>query len=333
MENSEKNINIKIIPVTIMLVLANVLAYIWCVKTNSDSFRIGGINYEHINQNKEYIRFVTHMFLHANLKHLLYNMFSLFIFGLTIEPKLGSFRTFIIYVGSGLASGFLSFYIYGIVNAVNNHYSVGASGAVYGIMAASFIVMYRKDGKTRPKDLLKALGFVVFYVVISIEDNVDSWAHLGGGVMGAVLAFVLTIRKWESFMENEFFKLVGILFTISLCVVGVGGAGIGKEVKALPDARVDFVKAQKVFPDANITYEEIFNKCCPNGKWTGFTSAEGQEVVQFEGMVHYKGKDREMLIQFILENNITKMKIWYFGFDGEWQNDSKVEKFFRNYIE
>lgn len=104
-------VSLRNMPVVLIIILANLLAGIMCIIAGSDHFETGGLNYQYIHNNKEYIRLLTYMFLHANLPHFINNMVALYLFGSRLEPRIGSLRTAIIYFGSGLASGLVSVYI------------------------------------------------------------------------------------------------------------------------------------------------------------------------------------------------------------------------------
>ena len=80
-------------PVVLIIILANLLAGIMCIIAGSDHFETGGLNYQYIHNNKEYIRLLTYMFLHANLPHFINNMVALYLFGSRLEPRIGSLRT------------------------------------------------------------------------------------------------------------------------------------------------------------------------------------------------------------------------------------------------
>ena len=77
----------------LIIILANLLAGIMCIIAGSDHFETGGLNYQYIHNNKEYIRLLTYMFLHANLPHFINNMVALYLFGSRLEPRIGSLRT------------------------------------------------------------------------------------------------------------------------------------------------------------------------------------------------------------------------------------------------
>ena len=89
--------------VTIALIVANVIAGIMCIGVDNYS-RTGGLNYQYVKLNGEYGRLISAMFLHSGFDHLFGNMFALYMFGSTVERKLGSLRTTIIYFVSGILS-------------------------------------------------------------------------------------------------------------------------------------------------------------------------------------------------------------------------------------
>lgn len=146
---------------------------------------------------------ITHMFVHANFGHLFMNMFGLFMFGRSLEMMLGSKKFFVLYFVSGLGAAILQlsiFYFQADVTAM-----VGASGAVFGILAA--FAVYFPDV---PLMLIffpvpiKAKYFVAIYAALELFqgvagfqlDNIAHFAHLGGALAG----FILT-RFWK---KNQF---------------------------------------------------------------------------------------------------------------------------------
>lgn len=66
--------NPKDMPVILIIILANFIAGVMCIIAGSDHFETGGLNYQYIHNNKEYIRLLTYMFLHANVPHFVNNM-------------------------------------------------------------------------------------------------------------------------------------------------------------------------------------------------------------------------------------------------------------------
>ena len=131
----------------------------------------------------EYWRLITAGFLHSGLLHIGFNMYILYWLGTMLEPALGHARFLALYFTSLLAGSF------GALLLSPNAVTVGASGAVFGLMGAAF-VMQRARGidpmqsGIGPIILLNlALGFVI--------PNISIGGHLGGLVGGAVAAFAM----------------------------------------------------------------------------------------------------------------------------------------------
>jgi rhomboid protease GluP len=122
----------------------------------------------------KYETLITSMFLHANLIHLFLNMYALYILGRVAEISLGRTRFISLYFLSGLVGNLLS----GMVDL--GSVSVGASGAVMGLLGYIVAMEYRVTGKLNPSTVLIAI-FVIFG---GFSANVDVLAHLGGFLVG-----------------------------------------------------------------------------------------------------------------------------------------------------
>lgn len=144
---------------------------------------------------KDYKRLVTSGFLHINWMHLLFNMFSLYFFSGVVEATLGPFNFLLIYFASLVGGGLLSLLIH---RQEGDYSSAGASGAVCGILFAS-VALYPEMGiQLFPLPIsipswLYAIAYVLFtiYAVRSQKYNVGHDAHLGGALVGLVLAVAM----------------------------------------------------------------------------------------------------------------------------------------------
>ncbi|HWB26381.1 MAG TPA: rhomboid family intramembrane serine protease [Chitinophagaceae bacterium] len=142
--------------------------------------------------NKDYKRFVTSGFLHVSWQHLIFNMFSLYFFSGGIEYFTGSFQFLLIYLASLIGGNLLSLVIH---RNEGDYSSVGASGAVCGVIFAS-IALFPGMGInliiTIPGwlyGILFVLGSI--YGIRSRRDNIGHDAHLGGALIGMLVALVL----------------------------------------------------------------------------------------------------------------------------------------------
>ena len=135
----------------------------------------------------------TYMFMHADLSHLFFNMFALWMFGTTMENFWGTKRFVIYYLLCGLGAGLITMFL-------PMSHTVGASAAVYGLLLAF--------GMTFPNEYIylyflmpiKAKWFVIGYAVIELfegvfvsYDGIAHFAHLGGMLVGLLL--ILWWRK------------------------------------------------------------------------------------------------------------------------------------------
>lgn len=135
----------------------------------------------------EWWRLVTPVFLHANLIHLGINCYSLFIFGTQVEALFGYRRYIVIYMLSGIASVVLSF-------VMSPSMSVGASGAIFGLVGAMLVHLYRhrklfgERGRRRLVDVAVVAGI---NLLIGLNPGIDNWGHVGGLIGGLVLAWLI----------------------------------------------------------------------------------------------------------------------------------------------
>lgn len=138
----------------------------------------------------EWYRLITHIFLHGDVWHLGGNMLILFCLGNALEHYIGKYCYVAIYFFSGILAGLGS-----VVYNTDNTVSVGASGAVFGIIGAmAWLVLKnrgRLEGFTGPRMVL----FVLMSVYTGFANQgVDNAAHVAGLVAGVALA-VLFYRK------------------------------------------------------------------------------------------------------------------------------------------
>lgn len=142
----------------------------------------------------------TYMFMHADLTHLVFNMFALWMFGYVIENFWGTRRFLAYYFICGLGAAVTSLLIPGA------HVTLGASGAVYGILLA-FGMMFPEERIYLYFFVpIKAKWFVIGYAALElfngvflINDGIAHFAHLGGMITGFVL-----IMLWRKKKKNDF---------------------------------------------------------------------------------------------------------------------------------
>jgi membrane associated rhomboid family serine protease len=153
----------------------------------------------------DYWRLITSGFLHSGLLHIGFNMYILYWLGTMLEPTLGHARFVALYFASLVAGSF------GALLLEPDKLTVGASGAVFGLMGAAF-VMQRARGMD---PMQSGIGPVIlFNLAISfVIPNISIGGHLGGLLGGAAAAFA---------MERLAARRPGIVLPIAACLlVGV----------------------------------------------------------------------------------------------------------------
>ena len=133
----------------------------------------------------EWWRVVTSMFLHAGFTHVLFNMFSLFLFGPELEKIAGKMRFLTIFFLTGIF-GVAATYL----TQDASYASVGASGALYGIFGAfAALVYYTRHLFPQLKQIILPL-IVISVIMTFLTPNINIAAHLGGLIAGFVLGIV-----------------------------------------------------------------------------------------------------------------------------------------------
>ena len=181
--------NIRDAKITISLIFINILCYFIFNLVLSESIILNLVQINRdIVENLEIWRLFTSMFLHADIFHLFSNMIALFLFGVSIENsrRYKKIHYLIIYVFSGLIGNLFSLFL-----LPPDVISLGASGAIFGLIGATFIMIYTED-----KSLL-FIGFIyLFYFIISsFAPGINLWAHLFGLLGGISFGYIFKTKQ------------------------------------------------------------------------------------------------------------------------------------------
>jgi membrane associated rhomboid family serine protease len=176
--------------VTYALIVLNVIAYIVTIGSGGETFGGEGtllLDYGLFGpavDSGEYYRIVTSGFLHGGLIHLGLNMLVLYFLGRLLEPGIGGLRLAAIYFVSLLAGAF------GALLLNPNELTVGASGAIFGMMAAAFVVARRRGlaGLSNEIGMLVGLNLLITFTI----PNISIGGHIGGLVGGGLAALAIT---------------------------------------------------------------------------------------------------------------------------------------------
>ena len=158
----------------------------------------------------DYWRLLTAGFLHANLIHIATNMVSLYVLGVPLERILGRGRFLLIYALSLLGSS-VSVLLFSGPNVL----TIGASGAIYGLMGA-LLVTFKRLGY----DLKQLLIVVAINIYITFQFPGISWqGHLGGLVVGAIVGAAMVYPPQESRKQWQWGTAIGVLVVLAALVV------------------------------------------------------------------------------------------------------------------
>jgi rhomboid protease GluP len=139
-------------------------------------------------------RIFTAMFLHFNLLHIGLNMLSLFLIGGVVEMVFGKWRYLVIYFGSGIAGGIVTYFV--VAPGVP---SAGASGAIFGVFGALgvFYILNRQAlGRYGAGAITNWLFWLGLNLVFGFtQPGIGIWDHIGGLVAGMIIAVLLMPRS------------------------------------------------------------------------------------------------------------------------------------------
>ena len=145
----------------------------------------------------QYYRLITGAFLHADIFHLLFNCYALYIIGSQIESFMGKAKYLIIYLGSALFGSFFSI-------TFSHYASIGASGAIFGLMGAMlyFGYHYRVYLGTTLKSQIIPLIVINLLIGFLSGGSIDNFAHIGGLIGGIMLSIAVGVKYKTSLFER-----------------------------------------------------------------------------------------------------------------------------------
>ncbi|MBU3091845.1 rhomboid family intramembrane serine protease [Clostridium sp. CF011] len=136
----------------------------------------------------QYFRLISCMFLHGGLVHLGVNMYSLYAIGAMVERVYGKIKYIAIYFVSGICASMLS-YIF------STSVSIGASGAIFGLLGAVLIFAIKSKGKTGNDFIRSILSVIFINIFIGVTlPNIDNFGHIGGLLGGIITSFLISFR-------------------------------------------------------------------------------------------------------------------------------------------
>ncbi len=189
--------------------------------------------------NGEYWRLITPLFLHGGLLHLGFNSYFLYVVGRGVERAFGTARFLAIYFLAGLSGTVLSF-------ALSRANSIGASGALFGVIGAWIPLLYRNRHvlANTQRQIGRIAQVIGINLLIGLTPGIDNWAHIGGLIGGLALGWFAAPRygvrdgliggEAQVIDESAFAStwvagvlLAGLLLALTFLLVTLrGGAGL-----------------------------------------------------------------------------------------------------------
>jgi rhomboid protease GluP len=165
--------------------------------------------------NGEYWRFVTPIFLHANLLHMTINTYSLYAVGRTVERIFGHLKYILVYMIAGIIGSIMSFMF-------SMNPGVGASGSLFGLLGA---LLY--FGVENPVLFRRYFGnSVIVTIIINIifglsKSGIDNFAHIGGLIGGFLSSgIVISQKSAKKYLSKPLFLIVTVALILSGLLYG-----------------------------------------------------------------------------------------------------------------
>lgn len=203
--------------ITYILIAINILVFVVSMFIDSTLYNFA-VNQYFVTHGEVY-RLVTGIFLHANIVHLIFNMYALYIIGMQLESFLGKGKYLAVYLLSALAGSVLSIFM-------SSGFSVGASGAIFGLMGS--LIYFGYHYRVYLDSVIKSqiIPLVIINLLIGFFiSGIDIWAHIGG-LIGGILATMAVGVKYKS---TSFEKINGwilyLIYTVFILYMVFNGLG------------------------------------------------------------------------------------------------------------
>ena len=180
--------------VTTLLIAVNCVVFLICTWDGGVLYNKGELLGSAVAGQGEFYRIYASMFLHADAGHLFSNMLVLYAVGAMLEQRFGrvgyTFLYFVSGTGAAAASVWHQLRIGSLVG------SIGASGAVYGLIGALLLLVIAGRGRFGSVTITRLLLCIAYSLYSGLmAENIDNAAHIGGFVCGFILTALLTLKK------------------------------------------------------------------------------------------------------------------------------------------
>jgi membrane associated rhomboid family serine protease len=213
---------------TYAIIAVNVIAYM--AELASGGTNVPGTVYVHgalfgplISGNHEYWRLLTSGFLHANILHILLNMYFIYVLGMMLEPSIGRVRFVAVYFASLFAGSF------GALLLTPHAATVGASGAAFGLLGCAIAVAHRRGLDVWSSGLVPILLINLGFGFVSTGISIG--AHLGGAVAGFLIGAAIV-----ELGERRGMRAAPLVLCVVIAVAAVvGGIAVAGQPAPAPN--------------------------------------------------------------------------------------------------
>lgn len=217
----------KKLPVSRWLFFLNIVIYLW-IAASGDNFPFPtteslirfGAKEPVLLAEGEWWRLFAPILIHSDIMHLMFNSWALWVFGPFMENHLGARKFILVYVFSGVCGVVAS-------SLFNVSISVGASGAIFGLMGAGFFIeriikdLKKQQGiKTTPQDNI-FFSLILANLIIGFSvSKIDNAAHLGGLISGFLLVSTFYFRSHQKrWLANMILGAIGVSVLLSVYLI------------------------------------------------------------------------------------------------------------------
>ena len=201
--------------ITYALIAINIILYFFIAFVGKEFFEFDpNVLYKYgalVNNNQmvnitDYLRIITSIFLHGGLLHLVFNMYSLYIIGPQLESFFGKIKYIIIYLISGICGNLLS-----MLFLSDTHVSVGASGAIFGLLGALVYFGYHYRVYLGGVIRSQIIPLIVLNLFIGyMSSGINNIAHIGGLIGGILISIALGVK----YKSNKSDRINGTIMTL-----------------------------------------------------------------------------------------------------------------------
>ncbi|WP_078551273.1 rhomboid family intramembrane serine protease [Bacillus alkalicellulosilyticus] len=187
-------------PVITVIVAIHLILFLWMNFFPGGTWiRTQGIGFNLSVYYGEYWRLLTPIFMHIGVGHVLFNSFSLVLFGPALERMLGKVRFLLVYVLCGVIANIATYFIGGL----NYPAHLGASGAIFGLFGLYlYMSLYRKDLIDQANSQIVMTILIIGLVMTFVNTNINIFAHLFGLIAGAAFAPIFLANARPYYMRQ-----------------------------------------------------------------------------------------------------------------------------------